>query len=57
MGLEDSNPREADTGRGFAKLPPLVWGGGAGYNSNAYLNGYFAFICINVKMIFRKKKI
>lgn len=25
-----------------------MWGGGAGHNTNAYLNDHFAFICIHL---------
>lgn len=43
-------PEEADVVWGSPKLPPSIWGGGAGYNTNAYLNDHFAFICIHLKI-------
>lgn len=48
--LVESNPREADMVWGLPKLPPSIREGGASYNTNAYLNEYFAFICIHLKI-------
>ncbi len=35
---------------GSLKLPPPIRGGGAAYNTIAYLNDHFAFICIHLKI-------
>lgn len=43
-------PEGADVVWGSPKLPPSIWGGGAGYNTNAYLNDHFAFIYIHLKI-------
>lgn len=35
---------------GSPTLPSGICGGGAGYYTNAYLNEYFAFICIHLEI-------
>jgi len=34
---------------GSLRLPPSIWAGGTAHNTNAYLNDYFAFICMKIK--------
>jgi len=43
-------PERADMVWGSRELQSSIWGGGPAYNSNAYLNEYFAFICIHLKI-------